>query len=203
MTEIYIGPIEEVKLVEKVKLTKEQAEAIEYGLSNGFDIDSFIQEHSKFKWGSKPYSNLNGMPIHLLARALYTDYEVEETFKPGDKVLLNVNRLISVETLTMKNPHVKGDWGTEQGCGCISEKDFRHATPEEIFWLETLGRDEVGAFHYGDIVVTDLNVPIKVGEYDVPGRLIGLERTLKFYKNKSLNGIYPAESFKAIPGGSK
>ncbi|WP_145990725.1 hypothetical protein [Planomicrobium sp. MB-3u-38] len=188
--------------MEKVKLTKEQADAIE----NRSDVESALNYHATTKWTDKRNESLNRLTLEQFARALLIGYEIEPEqpkFQLGSEVIDVNSKNCPVITVTNQDgKHLYGYWGSHITT-CVQKKNARFATPEEIFWKKTLGRDEVGAFHYGDIVVTDLNVPIKVGEYDVPGRLIGLERTLKFYRNKSLNGIYPAESFKAIPGDSK
>lgn len=209
MGEIYKGPIEEVKLVEKVKLTREQVNAMKVFLEdNGNDkehlVDWFVANRDFRHSVDIEYRALADLKTSTLSKALYIGYEIKNNYKKGDKVLFQVGDSVPmVVTLQEHHPNRQGEWRTYQGCGYISEGQFRQATEQEKYWIGELGREKVGDFKEGDIVITDLNVPIKAGEYDVPGRLIGPERLMKFYKNKSLKGIYPAESFKPFPGDSK
>lgn len=72
---------------EKVTVTKEVAEAIEYRRSKvggGYTFEKFMMvKMAKYDFGS-PVEILNTVPIETLAQALINGYEVEMT--PEDKV---------------------------------------------------------------------------------------------------------------------
>lgn len=66
---------------DKVKLTKEQAEAIKIILNNPqWRKEQIIEHHTNdhYAWVNE-YSDFNGMPLDTLVRAIYIGYEVEET----------------------------------------------------------------------------------------------------------------------------
>jgi hypothetical protein len=73
---------------EKVKITKEQAEAIDMVLNNPFhsrwDVVIGIHAKDSCAW-SEGAKALNGMPLDTLIRALYIGYEVELT--PEEKAV--------------------------------------------------------------------------------------------------------------------
>src|SRR5699024_11077859 len=72
--------------MEKVKVTRVQADAIEYCKAE-FGKDKTINTHAKGTWAydCKP---LNDLEFSELARALYIGYEVEPEFKAGDWVYI-------------------------------------------------------------------------------------------------------------------
>ena len=184
--------------MEKVTLTKDQERELVAFQMLGHSLEDWINNKNN---PNESHCVLYELSVDKMARLLYSDieYEVEPEFEVGDKVVhkdLEYGEGQAILTLlSRKMPMSEEAWNH----GFIEwdySRDIRYATEEEIYWLETLGRKKVGDFTEGDIVVTDLNVPITCGEYDVPGRLIGPERLQKFYKNNSLKGIYPAESFK-------
>lgn len=180
---------------EKVVLTKEQAEAIESALKfEKGDKDRVLRLTSRTNvtWQNGA-SRLNEIDLALLAKALYIGYKVEETFKPGDKVVrvdgscfTGFKDIETVErakfgSVTLSN-HLQYSY------------DFiRHATPEEIYWLETLGREKVGDFRNWDVLIDKAGVPHIIFAEE------GVEYALEQYQENSLAGIYPAESFKPFP----
>lgn len=168
----YNGPIKEVNVVEKVKLTKEQA--------------AFVEEWKNIKTG---YDNF--------VRALNEGYEIEEEkpdFKAGDKVITKKggelvvlsNPILNLDAWFLMDDHEKTKWAYT--------KDFRHATPEEVYWLETLGRHEVGDFHAGDAFVDSSGETLRIGDVEIHDARI--ESAKRWYSEGDFKGIYPAESFK-------
>ena len=194
----------EVTEVEKVVLTEKQAEALKKVLqNNGESKDSLLSWHADFlnrkehAWTNFGES-LNKLSIVDLAKALYVGYEVEKPeFKTGDKVILwgkvvtlKENReLMGVET-----------WGVEENNGVrLHTSDLIRATPEEIYWLETLGRKEVGLFKYTDVFVDgDGDAHLLRGVHPSDGHR-SLEDAEYWYGTGFFKGIFPAESFKPFP----
>ena len=140
--------------MEKVKLTQEQATALEKAI-NDYGIDTTMNDHSPHNWGGF-LSPLNELKTHQMARALYIGYEVEETFEVGDWVVHIPTGIIG------EISHVNGNWisffhSDEQKAVNISVNDLRHATPEEIAeekqrrWWAKHGRD-VWELKMGDVI---------------------------------------------------
>lgn len=138
--------------MEKVKVTREQAKAIE----KIKDIDYAINIHS-FK--KRPDSPLVDMSTARLARALFVGYEVEPEFLVGDTVIHKETGVIE---------EVDGYMTT------ILEKHsdkYRHATPSEIAeekerrWWAKHGRD-VWELRQGDVIYDeDENLVVIVHTY--------------------------------------
>lgn len=138
---------------EKVKVTKEQAEAIEralkfYGEDQLVDKHCLLQKNKDFWVGS--FEGMNDLEMWKLARSIYIGYEVEPEFLIGDTVINKETGIIE---------EVDGYMTT------ILEKhseNYRHATPEEIAaekerrWWRKHGRD-VLEFKTNDIVSYDCN----------------------------------------------
>ena len=166
-----------MEMLEKVILTKEQAEIIE-----------------KIKRGNQLSKKF--------ARAIIEGYEIEEdhpTYKPGDIVV----SIITGNVYKLLAPHDGGWYEGEvlfsdiDNSGLIArlaKKNIRHATKKEVFWAE-LGRD-VEEFKEGDAIYTVHDSifiidELRAGEED----FISLEGAKRKSVN-SIKGIYPAESFK-------
>lgn len=157
-------------MTEKVKLTREQADA----------LDSFLEMTA-------------GVRFTELFKAIKYGYEVKPEYKSGDWVVyqgVGIPRycvIKHVDETSVDTDHI-GENGYKQTFG----KDrIRHATPEEIkaekerrLW-SGIGR-EVGEFKPDDIGITkDNNTHYR----NKPAMLTGL------YKSGRLQGFYPAESF--------
>lgn len=69
----------------KVKVSREVAEAIERLRKNGHDNNSFIEGHVKYGYELDENKCLNELDTETLARALLIGYEVEET--PEEEIL--------------------------------------------------------------------------------------------------------------------
>lgn len=151
----------------KVILTKEQAKFVE------------------------KYKAVRGL-AEKLSKAISEGYEVESEFNAGDKVLFTASKKPVINNLKDKSPFDCGDWMTKEG-SCIGESDFRHATPEEVYWLETLGRDSIADFKHGDIFIDAEGAEL------VLGGMWELNDAAQWYKDSDFKGIYPAESFKRYP----
>lgn len=187
----YNGPIEEVEIVEKVVLTEQQAAAIKFYRSQHFANGEILGVH--FNGNAEDINDISIATDKLVA-ALYEGYEIEPEqpkFQPGDKVIHTDGRIAdTIFTLKNKMPVKETAWEFENG-GWDYEKVCRHATPEEIFWLDTLGRNEVGDFREGDIYVNSFG---RASAIDKAG--ISLESAKKAYDQNAFQGIYPAESFR-------
>lgn len=70
--------------MEKVKVTKAQADAFEEIIGVGDDMSHQVQLHAKYPDNWRSNSELNGMPLDTFIRALYIGYEVE--LSPEEKV---------------------------------------------------------------------------------------------------------------------
>ena len=130
--------------MEKVKLTREQAEEIERYKKNGDEqIDYMIDGHI---YDKRPDLKISTLKTSELARALYIGYEVKETFEVGDwvyvevpkKELPNVFKVMIAERYSVKLDRLYGNH---------KKSDIRHATAEEIAeekqrrWWAKHGRD--------------------------------------------------------------
>src|SRR5699024_3218017 len=91
----------------KVKLTKEQANAIErHNRNNSSGNDGILNNHARNygnfeskSWGD-PYTSLNKLEISKLAKALYIGYEIEPEFKDGDWVYsLSDNKVYKISSI--------------------------------------------------------------------------------------------------------
>lgn len=127
---------------EKVKLTQEQADAIElHNKSNDSGSDGILNKHARNyrsfvseNWGY-PYEALNDLEISKLAKALYIGYEVQPEFKVGDWVVVRFEGEDWVTDLTRQNEF--GGFYTDSRLPGEKQKFYRvsilrHATPEEI-----------------------------------------------------------------------
>src|SRR5699024_5902020 len=136
-----------------VKLTREQAELIEYALSD--DEGCYDGDKDRLLYGvlapniryHNELSDLNNIEdVVLLAKALYIGYEVEETFEVGDWIYSKqVEKFIKIE-----------DEGQLEGYNKFPSY-YRSATPEEIAkekerrWWAKHGR-EVWGLRRNDLV---------------------------------------------------
>lgn len=138
----------------KVKLTQEQADAIEIIKENKptkleADIRTQLYKH----WVSDKFKCLNSLSLDDFLSALYADagYEVEPEFKVGDWVhVMGIFRDRSPEVARVTEVSVDRivlDNGFDLGRGSITPDRVRHATPEEIAeekerrWWKKHGRE--------------------------------------------------------------
>ena len=187
---------------EKVVLTVEQAIILENEVDFEESIrvrDAFMKEHvrkmDKGGWLEPIFKPLNQLSIADLARALYVGYEIEKPkFQAGDKII-HCN-----EIFTLEEKHSLMDskvyWSFKEAAGTIDESYLTKAKPEEIYWLHELGRDSVGEFREGDVIITQ-EVSYR---YSVDGEVdtIGPGTTKLWMDQGIIKGIYPVESFKPM-----
>lgn len=159
--------------MEKVKLMKEQAEAIEHALQ---EVDEYkgnpdrLLRHASMN--NVNFRNelhpLDTIDIVTLAKALYIGYEVETEFKVGEWVAIDykehgtkvgkIKGYIKKDAFYIDNNHATGNI-----------MNTRHATPEEIAaekerrWWAKHGRD-VWELRPGDLLVSDIGVFKEVQE---------------------------------------
>lgn len=179
-------------MIEKVKLTREQATAIEGLRENKFENDTIVHNAVSVKLTGNGigrwFETLSAMDLDTLIKALYVGYEVESNFQFGDWVVDQTNNRITVL--------VSKDFIEDLQIGLI--KNYRHATPEEItkekerrFW-KAIGR-EVGEFGHSDILMDDCGRVYRTFEVNAK----------EVYKSGKLKGFYPAESFIKFGGDDK
>ncbi|MFP7171928.1 hypothetical protein [Terribacillus halophilus] len=168
--------------MEKVKVTREQAEAIDFALKGSYKddpdalLDDFvlINRHvlSGFHNRLKPLKSLS---VVDLAKALYIGYEVEG-FRVGDWVSFDISNTVTVtglvESITESGNYITDIQGAAGINQIFAQVVLRYATPEEIEAEKTrrkwnaIGR-EVDEYKVGDIVTTgSLIRPIEsIAEY--------------------------------------
>lgn len=158
--------------MEKVKLTKEQA--------------AFVEEWKSIRTG-----------FENIVRALTEDYEIESDqpkFQCGDRVIKKNGETFRYNGSMISR--IRG--GSAEGQvfllneGWIDLDDLKLATPEEIYWLETLGREKVMDFRPGDVFID--------AKGDVHELYTGNSpKAKKWYREGNFIGLHPAESFKPFP----
>lgn len=179
---------------EKVILTKEQADGLEAFKKLRSSLEEWMHDR---KDPNAARSIIHELTFDQIARALLIGYEIEPEqpkFKAGDKVIWssrdgNITELCELDRERTGEGEkcwwcTDGDWATE--------KQMRLATPEEIYWLETLGREKVGDFRENDTFVGHDRSFFILNEIDIEDAQI-------WYKDGALKGLYPAESFKRYP----
>ena len=157
----------------KVKLTKEQAERIEYykGLGN-----------LKFKC-------LKDLDAETFARAWIEGYDIKSPFKEGDILLSSLSHTFK-EVKEVLDHKIKLTNGLE-----IDNEDlnfYRHATDNEKIFYE-LGR-KVGEFKVGDRYATKDGIVF----YTIRGSHseVDISRAKKHYKEGKIEHLYPVENRK-------
>ena len=199
-------------MTEKVKLTKLQAEAIEWlmdGAPGSWTQEDLIREHTLDRHGwsgvedAVDISVLNGLPLLTLIDALRIGYEIEKEYKVGDWVVHDAGcKLGQIEIVRGKNITVR----RTDGEGYWWNTDFiRHATPEEIkaeqerrVWAG-IGR-EPGEFRDGDIIFGDPNSNFGLAITKVVDGWSEKAARSDYYDGH-IKGFYPAESFVEFGGG--
>ncbi|MEK3995660.1 hypothetical protein MKY29_12965 [Psychrobacillus sp. FSL K6-2365] len=195
-------------MTEKVKLTQEQAEAIEYLKKGKFSDESIIGAHARNPngWILEANVNLNRMPLLKLVDALRIGYEVEQQFKVGNWVVRKTNQ--EDERLPFRTGRVFKIKGFING-HYLDNEEFRHdsealryATSEEIkaeierqLW-KSIGR-EVGELKENDLVIYENKYfrLFKNMGCEIYGFHMDPVYASKLYGNGNLKGFYPAESF--------
>lgn len=186
-------------MTEKVKLTREQANAVKWltdGSEGSWTQEELIRKHAQEPSGWNgdgdvvDSSVLNGLPLLTLVDALRIGYEAEPKYKVHEWVKTrngSVGKIVRVG-----NGFVELDDGSVP---CI--EFIVHATPEEIkaeqerrVWAG-IGR-EVGVFFRGDV---GMHI---TGSMHYDPFTIG-----RFYDKGELKGFYPAESFIGFGGGEE
>ncbi|WP_199425797.1 hypothetical protein [Thermaerobacillus caldiproteolyticus] len=147
--------------MEKVKLTPQQAESLEY-LKRNFRLKEIVILHvQKYgcDWVGKG-EGINGLDVDTLIKALYIGYEIEEPFKVGDWVTWEyrstkyTGKILEISDNDVLTD-VKGSiYGANQR---FLKNKIRKATPEEIAaekerrkWAAI--RRKVGEYKTNDIV---------------------------------------------------
>lgn len=178
-------------MTEKVKITREQAEAIKWLKERVFTAEDVIVSHATRpnNWTLDQNKALNGMPLLNLIDAYRFGYEVEEEYKVGDWVADTLSGSIG-KVVRVGNDFVELDGGE------VPSFDYaRHATPEEIkaeqerrVWAK-IGRG-VMEFRHGDSArhINDSSIS-------------DIDFLKACYKAGTLKGFYPAESFVLFGGG--
>lgn len=180
---------------EKLMITKAQHEVILEGLKKRKgDRAQLIGDHSVMRgsWIAE-YRVLDELTVSDMARIVYDgDYEVEQQrFKAGDKLYgpLTLKKILNVISCSGRVVSVK------EFSYPLPADEYRIATPEEVYWLETLGREKLFDFREGDAIL-DIH-----GDFTPINTEFQVNHAVLYFSNKTKNfkGIYPAESFKRYP----
>lgn len=148
--------------MEKVKITQEQADAIEWLLNTkesqitegatDWDKEGIVIAHCRCDVGwYEQASPLNHMCRRKLIKALYIGYEVEPRFKEDDYVVIK-----ETGEVAQIQPHPPAFPYPDYllSCnGCFTSHhvdELRHATKQEIWWFEN--NREVWQLKKGDII---------------------------------------------------
>ncbi|WP_102706991.1 hypothetical protein [Terribacillus saccharophilus] len=190
--------------MEKVKVTREQADAIDFAINGPSDLlyhnnpDELLSGCAKdWEFGGQ-LEALNSMSIVTIAKALYIGYEIEG-FKVGDWVVITTGvnkdfnqtkKITDIQKSFASGHSVVYQLNSE---GAYYDNEIRYATPEEIEaeknrrrWA-TIGRN-VNEYKVGDIVTTgSLTRPIE----SIENHLI-LEH-LGEYSNEEVFMVCPVE----------
>lgn len=120
-------------MTEKVKITQEQADAIEKYKSNGHKLKEFVVHGERGFHGY--YEPLKGLPIDDMARLLYEpdSYEIEPMYKVGDEVIYPGfgGGEIVVKIIAIQYEHARVQFEELSNWKAIRDI-VRHATPEEV-----------------------------------------------------------------------
>ncbi len=138
-------------LMSKVKITKEQADAMEREVVST-ENEEVIRCHLK-GWVFDENQCLNELTLDELVRALYIGYEVGPEFKVGDWVTYNYWGLVGKVVCTSGGISLDNRQNSK-----LNPNDFNHATPEEIAkekqrrWWAKHDRD-VWEIRQGDVLM--------------------------------------------------
>lgn len=113
--------------VKKVKLTQEQANAIERIKDKDYAINVLVA-------GKRPDNPLCELEVSELAKAFYIGYEVEPEFKVGNWAVWRSTEGIDVikQIEKVEGYRIWADWLDEGSLLFAPSDEIRHATPEEI-----------------------------------------------------------------------
>jgi len=182
-------------MAEKLKLTQEQAEAIEVVRTIIIPIE---------------FANkLKGLSAAVILQAIKEGYDIKPQFKVGDWVVrvsefrsyvenakyqnYQVNSVFRIQTIL--NSYAIDEHGTNHDL-----ENIRHATTGEIkaekerqLW-KSIGR-EVGEFREGDIFLDRNGTCFEISEKHEFEDKIKRASSESWYKTGESKGFYPAESF--------
>jgi|SRR5699024_336258 len=161
--------------MEKVKLTQEQAEAIEERLKFSHKKHEIVRCTATKGWvGDTPMKDI---PLDKIIRALYIGYEVEPEFAVGDWVISKKDKIgIPGQITEFEYDKYWEDNFADYGINSMYRarlSNLRHATPEEIAkekrraWWAKHGR-EVWELKRGD-VIEKLCTPIDFEAWEITG----------------------------------
>ena len=185
--------------MEKVKLTKLQAEAIEIiktDTKSGWTYGNLKTQNEK-TWKDEPFASLNKLSFSDFLDALHVGYEVEEEYR-GDEWVVNTanGKVANIERVAPDRV-----WVDDENARYFMKSALRHATPEEIkaeqerrVW-KSIGR-EVGELKFGDKYVTtfDANRTIVCS--------VSKEMFLDILSDGEVRVFYPIESAISFGGDS-
>jgi len=113
---------------EKVRLTKEQAKAVEVFKDNNLTLKDYAYENL-----SEELDPIQILGIDKMARALYVGYEIEPEFRVGDWVVRTVDLEEHYKSgVVFKIAKVDNGVLYDDRESVLLESTIRHATPEEI-----------------------------------------------------------------------
>lgn len=151
--------------MKKIKITQEQAEAIEYAM-NEKSKEFLLRRHGYVRFNNydefeSELEPLNSLGTFDLARAMIEGYEVEPEFSYKDWVVFKGHKKDDIVTRIVEVEHGNDTVLTDYKIGGYVQRfpfeKIRHATPSEIAeekerrWWRKHGRD-VWSVEDGDIV---------------------------------------------------
>lgn len=178
--------------MERAALTQEQANALEAALKKE-SADAILKSAAR-EWETwfNECQALNFVDLPTIARALLVGYEVEEIYYPGDKLIRKDGTSFTVGTKIMT---VVGRQELSSNYPYV-----RRATAEEVFWFEQLGRESVGDFYIGDVLIDSNQISYVVTHKDDAGKGFLDIRRLDFWIPRlNIRGILPEECYVRFP----
>lgn len=180
----------------KVKLTSEQAVALEIYKKDGFNLAVFVANWRGF---NGELESLKTLSVDEMARVLYGSdgYEIEPKHKYGDWVTKHYSDLSYLigRFNQVRSDGMVGVYCSDENIVFIPYEELSASTPEEIkaekerrFWAK-IGR-EVGEFKKGDVGLTESGSSSR-----------SPENIADWYELGVLKGFYPAESFISFEDG--
>lgn len=185
----------------KIKVTQEQAEALTYLRDEEYTDDNIMDSHPA--WVTSICQPLKSLSKSDMAKILYGEgYEIESAFNVGDKVVKKNGITFVAKEHVWEIRSIYDGWLICVGSSPnhpikYRSYDLQLATQEEIYWHETLGREFVGDFREGDVIITN-DVSYR---YSMDGEIdsIGEHTTKQWAEQGVINKIYPVESSKPYP----
>lgn len=194
--------------MEKVKVTQEQADAIEKIKKYETTPAKYANVKTQLEknWRSHPYENLNKLEIYEFLDALYIGYEVEPEYKAWDWITYDKDKYGNRNKQIVQIEEIKYSNYWEERCACwdggnssLPLSEIKHATSEEIaeekerIFFARHGR-ESWELKIGDILINlDTGFPAVVTNDQTNNGNLNLNGV--FYHKQTIKDNYRVASF--------